>query len=45
MNSPAPLARHAFPVRLLGRIIDLLGHIPHSLVALIGRFSIAAVFW
>jgi len=45
MNSPAPLARHAFPVRLLGRIIDLLNHIPHSLVAFIGRFSIAAVFW
>lgn len=45
MNSPAPLAQHALPVRLLGRIVELFELIPHSLVALLGRFSIAAVFW
>ncbi|MGH8352132.1 MAG: DoxX family protein [Pseudomonas sp.] len=45
MNSPAPLDHQALPVRLLGHLIDLLSLIPHSLVAFIGRFSIAAVFW
>lgn len=30
---------------LVNRIIDLFGMIPHSLIAFIGRFSIAAVFW
>ncbi|VXC23158.1 DoxX family protein [Pseudomonas sp. 8AS] len=45
MNSPAPFAQRSFPVRLLGRIIDLLDLIPHSLLAFLGRFSIAAVFW
>lgn len=29
----------------LDRFIDLLGAIPDSLIAIIGRFSIAAVFW
>ncbi|RON79613.1 DoxX family protein [Pseudomonas fluorescens] len=30
---------------LITRAITLLEHIPHSLIALIARFSIAAVFW
>jgi len=30
---------------LLGRFILLCQHIPHSLVALLARFSIAAMFW
>lgn len=30
---------------LLEQIIDLFGAIPDSLIAVIGRFSIAAVFW
>ncbi len=35
----------AWPVRLLQRIIAALGLIPDSLIAALGRFSIAAVFW
>lgn len=35
----------AWPAILLRRAIALFGRIPHSLIALIGRFSIAAVFW
>lgn len=33
------------PVGLIQRLIDLLQQIPHSLIAFIARFSIAAVFW
>ncbi len=32
-------------VRLLGNIIALLSRIPDSFIALLGRFSIAAIFW
>mgnify|MGYP005856532061 FL=1 len=38
----------SFSVRLargVARTASLLEHIPHSLIALLGRFSIAAVFW
>lgn len=35
----------AWPVIPLRRAIALCGRIPHSLIALVGRFSIAAVFW
>lgn len=46
---PAREPRHAAspsaPVRILQRLVDLLSLIPHSLVALVARFSIAAVFW
>lgn len=38
----APVARLSRPLR---RAIDMLSRIPDSLIALIGRFSIAAVFW
>lgn len=34
-----------FPVRIVRWAVDWLSRIPHSLIALIGRFSIAAVFW
>jgi putative oxidoreductase len=33
------------PVATLRRTIDLFGRVPDSLIALLGRFSIAAVFW
>ena len=33
------------PAALIRRAIDLMSRIPHSLVALIGRFAIAGVFW
>lgn len=33
------------PIRALARINTLLSRIPDSLIALLGRFSIAAVFW
>lgn len=35
----------AWPVSVAQRSIALLSRIPHSLIAFIGRFSIAAVFW
>lgn len=38
----------SLPVRLVKGVaaaFSLLEHIPHSLIALLGRFSIAAVFW
>ncbi|UVJ42999.1 DoxX family protein [Pseudomonas sp. LS1212] len=35
----------SLPVRLVERAIALFEAIPHSLVAFIARFSIAAVFW
>ncbi len=31
--------------RLIGRLVALFARIPDSLIALIGRFSIAAIFW
>ena len=30
---------------LLRRCVDLMHGVPHTLIALLGRFSIAAVFW
>ncbi len=33
------------PCSLIGRIVGLLSRIPDSLIAFIGRFSVAAVFW
>jgi len=32
-------------IDLYSRLLQLFGCIPHSLIALLGRFSIAAVFW
>lgn len=45
MTQSARLADAAAPVRLIARAIDLCRLIPYSLIAFIGRFSIAAVFW
>lgn len=39
---PAPSSPIA---RLIGGLVALLSRIPDSLIALIGRFSIAAIFW
>ncbi|HXF07466.1 MAG TPA: DoxX family protein [Candidatus Acidoferrales bacterium] len=39
------LASPSWPAWLIARLISLCGRIPDSLIALIGRFSIAAVFW
>ena len=39
------LASPSWPARQIARLIDLCALIPDSLIALIGRFSIAAVFW
>lgn len=35
----------SWPEKLIRRLIGLLASIPDSLIALIGRFSIAAIFW
>ncbi|OLF55489.1 DoxX family protein [Pseudomonas chlororaphis] len=43
MNSPCP--NHNPLARLVHRLVQLLENIPHGLIAFIGRFSIAAVFW
>jgi putative oxidoreductase len=45
MSHSVRLADAATPVRLIARAIDLCRLIPYSLIAFIGRFSIAAVFW
>jgi putative oxidoreductase len=48
MNSPASAMRPAPSSSIAGfghRLIALFSRIPDSLIALIGRFSIAAVFW
>lgn len=45
MNDSTRIAPAAWPIRLVLRAIDLCRLIPYSLVALLGRFSIAAVFW
>lgn len=42
---PAVAPRAAKLIGLVGRAIGLFSRIPDSLIALIGRFSIAAVFW
>lgn len=48
MNAPA-VGAHAAPsstvVGLLRGVVALFSRIPDSLIALIGRFSIAAIFW
>lgn len=41
----AGAAGTAGPVRLVRNLSALCGRIPHTLIALLGRFSIAAVFW
>ncbi|MDE2442404.1 MAG: DoxX family protein [Betaproteobacteria bacterium] len=33
------------PAQAVRKAADLLSRVPHSLIALLGRFSIAAVFW
>ncbi len=43
MNTPS--THSSLPVRLVERLVQWLGMIPHSLIAFIARFSIAAVFW
>ncbi len=46
---PAPQAassgRVGGPAAWIDRAVELMSRIPHSLVALIGRFAIAGVFW
>lgn len=39
------IAALSLPERLLRRSTGFLGRLPDSLIALVGRFSIAAVFW
>jgi putative oxidoreductase len=45
MNTAVITPANALPIRLVERLIGLLSAIPHSLVALLARFSIAMVFW
>jgi putative oxidoreductase len=45
MNTAAIAPLQALPVRLVERLIGLFSAIPHSLLALLARFSIAMVFW
>lgn len=45
MNTPAISTSSASITTLVRRLIALLSQIPHSLIALLARFSIAAVFW
>ncbi|MDP1606067.1 MAG: DoxX family protein [Rhodocyclaceae bacterium] len=33
------------PVTIVRRVVELFGRIPDGLISLIGRFSIAAIFW
>jgi putative oxidoreductase len=40
-----PANRSGIASLLIRRAISLFSHIPDSLIALIGRFSIAAIFW
>lgn len=40
-----PIDARSLPIRLFERATALFEAIPHSLIALIARFSIAAVFW
>lgn len=45
MNGSNAVQTQALPVRLVNQLIALFSAIPYSLLALLGRFSIAAVFW
>lgn len=45
MNSSVSQPSPAWPVRAVEQLIGMFSAIPHSLLALLGRFSIAAVFW
>lgn len=45
MKPASAIAPMPWPARPLAALIDLFGRIPDSLIALLGRFSIAAVFW
>jgi putative oxidoreductase len=45
MNSSETQTTPALAVRLVVQLIAMFSTIPHSLLALLGRFSIAAVFW
>ena len=42
---PVAPANRSAPARWLAAAIALFERIPHSLIAVVGRFSIAAVFW
>jgi putative oxidoreductase len=43
--APATAAESSPPAAAVQRLVGLFGLIPHSLIAFIARFSIAAVFW
>jgi putative oxidoreductase len=45
MHSSVTQPSPALPVRIVKQLMALFSAIPHSLLALLGRFSIAAVFW
>jgi putative oxidoreductase len=45
MNTAVIAPSQAWPVRIVERLIALFAAIPHSLLALLARFSIAMVFW
>ncbi len=46
ISGSAPTSATAFwPQRLIEKLIGMLACIPDSLIAFIGRFSIAAIFW
>ena len=45
LASPAARDAASSPIAIAGKTVALLGRIPDSLIALLGRFSIAAVFW
>lgn len=45
MNTSTPTAQQAFALRVIERLIELFSAIPHSLLALLARFSIGMVFW
>lgn len=42
---PSGLPNPLRPTALIGQAIGWLGRIPHTLIAFVARFSIAAVFW
>lgn len=45
MTPPDTLTGAAAPVAVLRHAVALCNRIPHTFIALLGRFSIAAVFW
>ncbi|MCO6057589.1 DoxX family protein [Pseudomonas sp. MOB-449] len=45
MNATLQIHSSHLPVRLVIQAIELCKRIPYSLVALVARFSIAAIFW